>query len=316
MIKITRFITLLLTLVCMGCYSKVTDFIPESNYQCMDDIIDAKVAFLEQTQGKRFGMDVGLPIVSFLKFNFGGNRTTGLKLQMTIRNGYEGVKWTAFGQGKVKNLNWSMQGNVQVNIPKVNIPIGGPIGGYTHISSQSNLLSKLVEESVKDGFEQLAKARDRHIPWHIAIRNISSDGKILIPLGSSNGFRKEDIFPIYSKTSFNNHSCHNIANNEPATLAIAKIVDLNNERSILEIIVQSDDPNRRVEEGDIIKAFRKNDENKNRSQAKKLLKLGIIHADIDVEIGGQLHRQNINPLVKEHIFRQAHNFDFKIIIPD
>ena len=171
-----------------------------------------------------------------------------------------------------------------------------------------------MKNLVRDGFEKLEKAEGRHIPWNIAIRNISPDGRILIPFGSSDGLRKEDLLPIYSKTSFNNQSCHSMINNEP--LAIAQIVDIDDKQSILEIIVRSDDPNRLADKGDIIKAFQKNDKNKNHSQTKKLLKLGIIQADIDIEMRGQLHKENIAPLVKEHILRQAHKFNFQMIIPN
>ena len=77
-------------------------------------------------------VSVVCPLFRFLKFDFEGRRSTRLQLQMTIRNGYAGVKWTAFGQGEVNNLNWSSQ---------------TPIRNHIHISSQSGLLSKLVEKS-------------------------------------------------------------------------------------------------------------------------------------------------------------------------
>ena len=163
------------------------------------------------------------------------------------------------------------------------------------------------------------------------------------------GLKRGIFLPIYSKDDVNNidfeqineQYCQDRADNEYNFLAIAKIVDIKKYRSTLEIILQQED-SKPVEVGDIIKSVLKSD-NRNRDntwrarglrgrgrrhrglalrerrnnkkevlKTKQPLRLGLIYADIDLEVRGRLYRYNMTSLVRQYIMKEADEFDFQI----
>ena len=328
---------LLLTLLCSGCYNKTNNFTRSFYQQCKEDFIDTRILFFEQTGGHNFVLDNivarFIPLISLAI----GYKTTRMQVQMTIRNGYESIKWTVFGEGTDRDFNWG----IQRDMPVIGVPVG-----YTHISPYLDSISSLIRKTIRDGFKKLKEARDENEPWNIIIKEITDDGKIHISFGSSDGLNEGDILPIYSKDDLNNidigqinrEYCQNTADNEYNFLAIVKIVDIEDDKSTLEVILQPPD-GQSIQVGDIIKSVNKNSKKKNTGRVrprtlkggnratalqerrnnredilrtKHPLRLGFIYADLDFEFGGGFYRHNMGSLVRRHIIKEAEEFDFQI----
>ena len=183
MIQKNKCLILLLILLCGGCYNKTSNFIPSFYYpQCMEDFIDTRIVFVNQ--GGNFILDNIIPFIPIVKLSF-GYKTTRMQVQMTIRNGYEDIKWTVFGEGTDREFNWG----TQAEIPKIAVPIG-----YAHRSRYLDSISKLARKTIRDGFEKLKEIKDGNEPWSIIIKEISDEGKINILFGSSNGLKEGDFF--------------------------------------------------------------------------------------------------------------------------
>lgn len=334
MIQKSRCLILLLILLCVGCYNKPTDFMPSFHYQCMEDFIDTRILFLEQSEGSNFIFD-SIPFVPLLRVAL-RYKTARMQAQMTIRNGYN-IKWTVFAEGRDRDIDWSTQAGLPI--------VGAPLG-YTHINSHLESISTLVQRTIRNGFEQLKEAREEHEPWNIIIKEISDEGEIRISFGSSDGFKEGDILPIYSKKDLSHRNfeerdeqyCQNMQDNEYRFLAIARITEIKDNRSTLEAILQPQD-GKSVQAGDIIKSVNKSsnyrDENNRRRRPKTLrgsrastprrrnnkkyllrtkqsLRLGVIYADIDLDIRGMIYRHNIASFVRTYLFEEAKEFNFQI----
>ena len=334
MIQKSRCLILLLILLCVGCYNKPTDFTPSFHHQCMEDFIDTRILFLEQTEGSNFIFD-NIPFIPLLRIAL-TYKTARMQAQMTIRNGYN-IRWTVFAEGKDRDIDWGAQANVSM--------VGVPLG-YNHISPYLESISTLVQRTIKNGFEQLKEAREEHEHWNIIIKEVSDEDEIHISFGSSDGFEKGDILPIYSKNDLNHKSfeqmdqqyCQNMQDNEYRFLAIARIVDIKDKKSTLKIILRPQD-GKSVQTGDIIKSVNRSsdriDENHRRRRprilrgnrisiprrrsnkeellrTKQPLRLGVIYADIDWDMRGRVYRQSIASLVRGYLLEEAEEFDFKI----
>ena len=341
MIQKNRCLILLLILLCVGCSDKHGEFVLGFNRQCMEDFIDVRILFFKQNNGNHFILDA-IPFVPFLRVAF-EYKTAIMQAQMTIRNGYN-IKWTVLAEGKDRDIDWGLQGQADVPI------VGGVPVGYSSISPYREIISKLVQRTIRNGFEQLKTAKDEHESWNILIEDVSDEGEISISFGSSHGLKEGEILPIYSKydlenrsfEQFNEQYCQDMQDNEHLFLAVGKITDIEKNKSTLEIILQSED-SRPVQVGDIIKSVSKNDnKNANRRRrrsrtlrgrgnrasvlrerrnhqniqnivkTKKSLRLGFIYANMDLSIGGRISRHNIAPLVRVFIFEEASEFGFQI----
>ncbi len=341
MIQKNRCLILLLTLLLCGCYNKTSNFTNSPYHQCEEDFLDIRIVFLEQTGGASFRLDDFIP--KFIpSFSIGiGYTATSMQIQMTIRNGYRNIKWTVIGEGQDKDFNWGARTEM------ADVPMG-----YRHISPYLSSLSTLVQRTIRDGFEELRKAIDEDEPWNIIIKEISDDGKINISFGLSNELKKGDILPVYSKDDLNNRDfkqvneqdCQNTANNEYDSLAIARIVDIEDDKSTLEIILQPQG-DKSVQAGDIIKSVIKNgnreDNMNNRRRrprtfrgqgqrasvpqrrrnnredilrTKQPLRLGFISADVGFVVRGSFYRHNIASLLRQHIIKEAEEFHFQVLI--
>ena len=335
----SRCLILLLTLLCSGCYNKTGHFTPGFYQQCREDFIDTRILFFEQTGGQNFILDnIVARFIPLVRLAI-GYRTTRMQMQMTIRNGYESIKWTVFGEATDRDFNWGAQTG---DMPIVGVPVG-----YTHISPYMESISDLVRKTIRDGFKQLKEAREEHEPWHIAIKEITEDGKIHILFGSSDGLNEGDILPVYAKDDLNKidigqvnrQYCQNEVDDEYNFLAIVKIIDIENNKSTLEVILQPPD-GQSIQVGDVIKSVNKNKnrDNVNRRRRSRTLKgnraralrerrnnrenivrakhpirLGFIYADLDFEFRGSFYRQSMGSLVRRHIIKEAEEFDFQIL---
>ena len=339
MIQKSKYLVLLLILFCSGCYNKTTSFTPYVYHQCMEDFIDVRIVSIEQ--GGNFTLqNIIAPFTSLFRIDV-GYKTTRMRAQMTIRNGYENIKWTVFGEGTDRDFNWG----AQTEVPRFDVPVG-----YRRITPYLDSISGLTRKTIRDGFKKLKEVREEQEPWDIIIDEISDEGKIYIPFGLSNGLKDGDILPIYSKDDLNNIKleqidekyCQNIENNEYPILAIAEIVNIEGRKSNLEIVLPPED-GKSIQVGDIVKGMSKGnidaEGNKRRQlrrfrggrsrplplresrsnkedilKNKKSLRLGIIYGDIEIEVGGFVYRDSIASLLRESVLEEAEEFGFQVFI--
>ncbi len=290
-------------LVLSGC--KFGHLVDQSRHYCTSDVIDTRVLFFEQSKGRKFAFNI-----IFMSFEIGSSYVTRLRLQMTIRNGSTGVERLALGQGTVRNLSWG----VGSNIPVVQL------GYQRNHGSNTGTFSTLIQKAIRNGLSELRKAIDNYESWHIAVDSISEEGKIIIPFGSSDFIEKGSLFPIYSKANIQRKSlCYHLKDTESDFVATAKVIDVNDQQSTLQLI-QSGRSTQRVQTGDLIKAFRKhsqqNNHNENAPQAithKVPLTLGhVYNSRIRLRVNGYWSEQDITPVIRNSLLTQARHFGFYI----
>ncbi len=112
-------------------------------------------------------------------------------------------------------------------------------------------ISDIVQEAVRDGYVRLRDTLRFEPRQPRSEVNVVRGDRVLVPLGRSDHIQEGDVFHIYPRDDYYN-TCSDVSYSPLSALAIARVVEIDDNESILEMNIIPDG-GRSVQVGDIVR---------------------------------------------------------------
>ena len=195
---------------------------------------------------------------------------------------------------------------------------------------EDTAIEDLVREAVRDGYrrlnESLQSLRERGLeelplkPFASIIIQAKGD-RMIIPVGSLDYIRTNDVFNVYPKDGYNYDECDTVRYSSPS-LATARVVEQDRENSLLEIVAGNLNLGRSIQVADVVELSQTIDlesrmqmSNNNQLTKRTPLRLGDV-SDIFISFkstSDEYIGRDITHYIEQFLAEKAPESDFRLI---